>query len=66
MRIVYCRDCKHICKPAGALYEPHPDSICLSNETHHRDYVIGVRVASKCKEINDGGNCLWFEAREEC
>jgi hypothetical protein len=61
--MVFCKDCKHICKPSGALYEPHPESICLSKHTQHWNYVTGDREKGKCKDINCNGECLWFEKK---
>jgi hypothetical protein len=59
--MIFCKDCKYIRKPSGALYEPHSDSICLSKHTTQWDYVVGERKAGKCKEVNFDGQCLWFE-----
>lgn len=63
MRIVICKDCKYICKPAGALYEPHPESTCLHPMTDHLNFVTGEKDRSLCKEINYNGDCEYWEGK---
>ena len=58
---VFCKDCIHIIKPAGAMYEPHPESICLSPNSIRPNFVTGKVGAAKCKDINPDGMCKFFE-----
>lgn len=57
-----CKDCKYICKPCGALYEPHPESICLATDV--LDYVTGEKKHFLCKDQNQCGYCGFFEVKE--
>lgn len=59
MEKVYCKDCKHIRKPAGSMYEPHPRSICMAAEK--TDYVTGDVHHRECRTVNGDGQCLMFE-----
>jgi hypothetical protein len=59
---VFCKDCQHIIKPSGALYEPHPESIC--NNSMVMDYVIGERKRIQCKAKNTVGICVDFLRNE--
>jgi hypothetical protein len=57
-----CKDCRYILKPSGALYEPHPESICTISLTIN--YVTGGEYYRQCKEVNIKGNCKWFRIKE--
>lgn len=52
---VFCKDCVHIIKPAGAMYTPHPESICLQSDVV--DYVTDERRHELCKVKNVTGEC---------
>lgn len=58
---VYCKDCKYIIKPTGALYEPHPESIC--SRVYKMNYVIGQRDSKLCKIYNKKGCCILYEEK---
>jgi len=60
---IFCKDCEYICKPAGALYEPHPDSICLNQYTGELNYVTGELEPELCKFINSSEGCTYFMNR---
>jgi hypothetical protein len=61
-RFSICAICHHIIKPSGAVYEPHPESICATEKIIN--FVIGEEVSVLCKERNSNGNCIWFERRQ--
>jgi len=63
IKIRYCKDCKNICKPSGAIYEPHPESICISPGAIRPNFVTGEIGADQCKNINRGGKCKLFEQK---
>lgn len=56
----YCKDCIHIVKPAGALYEPHPESICMNPSFLTMNFVTGEYIGPLCKSINKDGKCPGF------
>ena len=58
----YCKDCRNICKPSGAQYEPHPESICRRCETSN--WVTGEHILGLCKNQNISGHCSLFEEKE--
>ena len=60
-----CKDCRFICKPAGSMYEPHPESICTSLESMKTDFVTGGFYPAKCKDINLTGECPLFQPNED-
>ena len=62
--MVFCKDCKYICKPAGAPYFPHPLSICLCAINSKVNYVTGMSDHVDCKDINIDGNCRTFERKD--
>lgn len=59
--LVFCKNCAHVCKPTGAMYEPHQDSICLANKLV--SFVTGDSFSIPCKEINMDGKCIYFKRR---
>jgi hypothetical protein len=60
-----CKDCHFICKPAGSMYEPHPESICLSPKAMRTNFVTGAFYQAKCKDINLTGECSLFQPNED-
>lgn len=64
MNIVICKDCGKIIKPTGALYTPHPDSLCGDERSQRLNFVTGEKYLSRCDEINFNGDCEWFEGIE--
>lgn len=59
---IFCKDCIHICKPTGAPYVPHPESLCLAGGTIN--YVTGETEHWLCKYQNSEGHCPLFEPKE--
>lgn len=55
----FCKDCKHILKPAGALYMPHPESICFASQV--LDPVTGESRHLLCKDQNKDADCSLFK-----
>ena len=62
LKINYCKDCKYICKPTGAPYEPHPESLCLAGGL--TNYVTGENEHWLCKYQNSNGYCPLFAKKE--
>ena len=60
---IFCEDCKYICKPVGALYIPHPWSICLFPEIKEVGYVVRNKNKPACKTINVDGLCKYWKAK---
>ncbi len=60
MEIRICKDCLHIVKPSGALYQPHPNSICGDSRSLFVNFVTGEICHHLCTEININGSCEWF------
>jgi superfamily I DNA and/or RNA helicase len=58
---VFCKDCINICKPAGAPYEPHPESICLTGGTIN--YITGETEHWLCKYQNSEGLCQYYTVK---
>lgn len=56
-----CARCKHIQKPSGLFYEPHPEPICLNSWFLYRDYVTGGFIHPLCKDRNRFGCCDGYE-----
>lgn len=61
MMIAYCKDCEFICKPSGALYEPHPESICLAAD--EVNFVTGKIEHLLCQDVNIKGKCRFYSER---
>jgi hypothetical protein len=60
---VYCKDCLHIVKPIGAVYEPHPDSICATTELIN--YVTSKPRHESCKYKNANGMCKDYKQKDD-
>jgi hypothetical protein len=56
--IAYCKDCVFICKPCGALYEPHPESICMAAD--EINFVTGEMEHLLCEDVNIDGKCGFY------
>jgi len=61
--MVFCKNCKYICKPSGALYSPHPQSLCLISEMI--DFVTGKTYKALCKDINIHGKCVLLTIKND-
>lgn len=60
---IFCKDCVNICKPAGAPYMPHPESICLDGGV--LNYVTGEVELFLCKNKNNDGHCLSYNPKNK-
>lgn len=59
---IYCKDCRNICKPSGAWYEPHPESICKNKLMIN--FVTRELSYPQCKNINTNGKCKNFKEKK--
>ncbi len=59
---IYCKNCQFICKPTGAPFFPHPESICTGIKGKI-NWVTGDHEEVLCKDININGNCIFFKEK---
>ena len=60
-KVIYCKNCRYILKPTGAMYEPHPDSLCTSKIVVN--FVSANPGHPLCRDINTNGNCEWYKEK---